>query len=120
MAQSLRGDGEVGTHSRVSVVIPMYRDGTRALATSRSMAHQALPADTELEIIVVDDGSGDGSAGLLGEESGIRLVRLPQNRGRSAARNAGAAVATGSVIVFMDCDCAPSSQDFLANHLTSL
>ncbi|GAB3098120.1 glycosyltransferase family 2 protein [Lysobacter terrae] len=106
--------------SRISVVIPMYRDGARALSTSRSMARQALPAGTELEVIVVDDGSNDGSAELLAGESSLRLVRFPENRGRSAARNAGAAAATGSVIVFMDCDCEPTRNDFLLNHLTSL
>jgi glycosyltransferase involved in cell wall biosynthesis len=57
------------------------------------------------EIIVVDDASTDGSAGILDQYgSQIRLVRLQNNLGASGARNSGAALAKGDYLVFLDGD----------------
>lgn len=107
-------------HLRVTAVIPAYCDGARALATSRELRNQELPTGVELEIIVVDDGSPDNSSELLEEEIGVQLVKLSENQGRSAARNVGAKLSTGSVIVFMDSDCIPVTQSFIAAHLMAL
>lgn len=82
------------------------------------MRSQRLPPGVTLEVIVVDDGSGDGTLEHL--ESlrlpGVDLISLPFNQGRSAVRNAGARAARGDIIVFMDCDCLPVETDFLAAH----
>jgi glycosyltransferase involved in cell wall biosynthesis len=105
----------------VSVVIPVYRDGTRALAAARAMAAQVLPAGMALEIVLVDDGSDDDTPALLAREAApARVLRLERNTGRSAARNAGAQAVTGTVVVFMDCDCLPTRADFLSAHLSAL
>jgi glycosyltransferase involved in cell wall biosynthesis len=57
------------------------------------------------EIIVVEDGSADGSAGLLQEYGDrIRLLALSANHGKGGARNAGAAIAVGAYLVFLDGD----------------
>jgi GT2 family glycosyltransferase len=56
-------------------------------------------------VIVVDDGSRDGTAALA-KAHGARVLRLP-GRGPAAARNAGAAAAETDVIVFLDADCVP-------------
>jgi glycosyltransferase involved in cell wall biosynthesis len=86
---------------RFSVVIPAYNAETTLARAIDSVCAQTWPAH---EIIVVDDGSRDASAVIarsFGER--VRLVQQP-NRGVSVARNAGAAVATGDWLAFLDAD----------------
>jgi glycosyltransferase involved in cell wall biosynthesis len=106
------------TRDCLSVVIPVYRDAARAADAARAMCRQRLPAGLELQVIVVDDGSADGTFESLQslQLPGVELLALPMNQGRSAVRNAGAHTARGDIIVFMDCDCLPVEADFLAAH----
>lgn len=85
----------------VSVVIPVY-NGERYLAQAiESVLAQTWP---HVELIVVDDGSTDGSAGIIAGY-GPRLVAVRQeNRGVAAARNAGMERATGRFIALLDQD----------------
>ena len=87
----------------VSVVIPVHNRRGFVLDTVRSVLAQTWP---HLEVIVVDDGSTDGSADLLEETFGdrIRVIRLPTNQGRSTARNTGWALARGELVAFLDSD----------------
>jgi glycosyltransferase involved in cell wall biosynthesis len=86
--------------SALSVIIPVYNSAAMlevclgALAKSR---HQPL------EVVVVDDGSTDDSAGVA-ERLGATLLRMPKNSGPAAARNLGAAQAQGDILVFIDAD----------------
>jgi glycosyltransferase involved in cell wall biosynthesis len=85
----------------VSVIIPVY-NGEAFLA--ESVASIRRQDYQPLEIIIVDDGSTDGTAALvasLGED--IRYV-YQCNRGPAAARNTGLAMARGEVITFLDAD----------------
>jgi len=84
---------------RVAVVVPV-RDGERYLeAALRSLLEQTRPPD---ELIVVDDGSRDGSAALA-EGLGVRVLRRPAT-GVAAARNAGVAATTAGLVGFLDAD----------------
>lgn len=86
----------------VSVVVPV-RDGAQSLpALLGSLAAQDL-SDDRYEVIVVDNGSRDGSA-EVGAALGARVVSEPQPN-RSRARNAGVRAAQADVLAFIDADC---------------
>jgi len=84
----------------VSVVIPV-RDGEEFLAA----AIDSVLAQTysPLEVIVVDDGSRDGSAAIAAGYDEVRVVS-PPSPGLGAARNRGIAESTGDYLVFQDAD----------------
>lgn len=88
--------------STVSVIIPCFNSERWLPATLDSVYAQAGP---RLDVIVVDDGSTDGSVEVARryESRGLRLLRQP-NRGAAAARNAGLALATGDYLQFLDAD----------------
>lgn len=102
----------------VAVVIPNYNSAALVGRCVEGMLAQALPPGDRLEVVVADDGSTDGSADALAAGFGdrIRLVRLPANRGRSTARNAGAAATGAELLVFVDSDCIPVDDGFVAAH----
>lgn len=86
---------------KVSVVIPIYNRAWLAAGVVRNALDQAYP---NLEVIVVDDGSTDGlEAALAPYRHRIQLLRQ-ENRGVSAARNAGISAATGELVQFLDAD----------------
>ncbi len=85
----------------VSVVIPTFERRATLPRALDSVICQTRAAD---EIIVVDDGSTDGTAEMLaGDYADVRCLRQPQ-RGVSAARNAGIQTARGEWIAFLDSD----------------
>lgn len=85
----------------VSVVIPAYN--AQAFIGECIASVQAQQGDAELEIVVVDDGSTDGTTAVVQRTPGVRLVSQP-NRGPAAARNAGIATTRGSLVAFLDAD----------------
>lgn len=86
----------------ISVVIPLYNKATSISSTLECVLNQNF---TDWEVVVVDDGSTDDSANIVGsmDDSRIRLIRQP-NAGVSAARNRGAIEAEGEFIAFLDAD----------------
>jgi len=85
-----------------SIIITCYNQREFIRDAVESALSQAGPAK---EVIVVDDGSSDGSLDLLREfEPAIHLIALSTNQGASTARNHGAAVATGTYLLFLDGD----------------
>jgi len=89
--------------SHASVVIPTHNRSEWLRVTLRSVIRQR---DTDLEVIVVDDGSADDTRGTVAsfEDPRIRLLRHDTPRGVSASRNHGAAEASGVWLAFLDDD----------------
>lgn len=102
----------------VSVVIPAYNPGPELLLALERLKAQSAAAG--IEILVVDDGSDSGFPELPQQDGQVRCLRLAQNQGRAAARNAGAAAARGSYLIFLDCDRLPIPDRFIASHLAPL
>ncbi len=84
---------------KVAVVIPVWNERPN-LPACLSAARAALPA---AEIIAVDGGSTDGSREWLAAAPGVRLV--DSARGKGPQQNAGAAVTSGDVLLFLHADC---------------
>ena len=88
---------------RISVILPVHNRADVLARAIQSVLDQSLAA---FELIVVDDGSTDGSAGVarsFGDER-IKVIELGENRGGNAARNAGVRAATAPLIAFLDSD----------------
>jgi len=95
----------------LSVVLPCAGEGEFASKTVKAVS-ASVPEGILAEIVVVDDGSKPalGKSHLKKEfrsEYGVKLVRHKQARGLIRAKSAGAAAATGDIIVFFDCHVAP-------------
>jgi glycosyltransferase involved in cell wall biosynthesis len=88
----------------ISVVVPAYDEERTIEEVVRRVAQAGLRA----EIIVVDDGSRDGTAAVLarldGEIEGLRTLAQPVNRGKGAAVRAGIAASKGDIVVIQDAD----------------
>ncbi len=91
----------------LSLVIPMF-DEAENIAHAIACAGEALAQhEGAWEIVVVDDGSTDGSAEIVGGLPGgerLRLVHHDANRGLGAALRSGFAAATGDLVLYMDAD----------------
>ena len=88
----------------VSVVLPVYNEKGHLRAEIDRIRAALEASPYSFEIIVVDDGSDDGSGEQLREIDGIRLLQFAQNRGSGSARRAGSHAALGRVIVWTDTD----------------
>jgi succinoglycan biosynthesis protein ExoO len=90
---------------RVSVIMPAYNTEQWIEGALRSVLDQTM---TDLEVIVVDDGStdrtGDRVEALAASDSRIRLIRSERNRGPSAARNLALDAARGEWVALLDSD----------------
>ena len=89
---------------RVSVVIVTHNDLDNLVGCLQSLADQEYPA-AATEIVVVDDGSTDGTADALQREhTSVRVISKP-NEGADVSRNRGIEESTGEIIAFIDSDC---------------
>ncbi|HUV25877.1 MAG TPA: glycosyltransferase family 2 protein [Anaerolineales bacterium] len=92
----------------LSVVIPAYNEengiaeiAERVLSVKESLKESGVE---DLELLVVDDGSGDNTAAVAGGIDGVRLIRHEKNRGYGAALKTGFSKANGELIGFLDAD----------------
>jgi len=88
----------------ISIVIPMYNEERAIGAELERITATMERSGRPYEIIVVDDGSTDGSAEIVRRWEGVRLIQHPVNRGTGAARTTGLKAARGEVIVMTDAD----------------
>lgn len=91
----------------ISVVVPTYQRRASLRATLDALRAQDLAEP--FEVIVVDNGSTDGTAALLAgrDDPALRVLRLDPNFGPGPARNAGWRAARAPVVAFTDDDCLP-------------
>jgi cellulose synthase/poly-beta-1,6-N-acetylglucosamine synthase-like glycosyltransferase len=88
----------------VSVIVPVY-DGARTLGACLSALAAQTVSRESYEVLVVDDGSVDGSA-QVAVSHGMTVIRQ-DHAGAGAARNRGALQARGQILLFTDADCEP-------------
>jgi len=102
----------------ISVIVPVRNDRPGLATLLGRLADQSLD-DARYEVIVVDDGSSDGSADLA-RRPGVSVMRTAgQGHGSYAARNLGLNVATANVLAFTDADCVPA-HDWLERGLSKV
>ncbi len=108
----------------LSVVMPTMNKVNLLQQSLAALRGQDLGRDGPWEVVVVNDGSTDGTGSFLAAQSGwqrpgLRLVQPPHNVGRAQARNLGAQAAEGRYLLFMDDDIvAPAG--LVAAHLDEL
>ena len=102
-----------------SIVIATYNRKDLLAACLKCLDQQDFPSD-RFEVIVVDDGSTDGSVEMVQEMKPPYLLRcIPANhQGPGLARNLGVTHATGDIVIFLDSD-AFAAKDFVAEHVKS-
>jgi len=89
----------------ISVIIPTRnRAALLARALDSVFSQYGLGEQFDLEVIVVDDGSTDATATVVGEYAQVRCLRFSTNQGVAAARNAGIEAGRGAFICFLDDD----------------
>lgn len=92
----------------ISVIVPVYDEVESLPQLAAEIAGALRPLGLACEVIYVDDGSTDGSAGvLLGlarEDPAVRVIRQRRNAGQSAALDAGFRAARGAIVVTLDAD----------------
>jgi glycosyltransferase involved in cell wall biosynthesis len=97
---------------QLSVVVPVFNE-ERTLA---EIVRRVLAVPLRSEVLIVDDGSTDGTAAIAGRlaaaEPRVRMLRQPANRGKGSAVRAGIAAATGDVVVIQDGDLEYDPRDF--------
>lgn len=87
---------------RISIILPAYNEA-QVIGRVVERVREVAPTDGSWEILVVDDGSDDGTADIA-EAAGARVVRHPYNKGNGAAVKSGLRAARGERICLLDAD----------------
>lgn len=97
---------------KLSVVIPTYNEERTIAEVVQAVRAVDLSAvlgvDAQMEIVIVDDGSTDGSRDVLSTYSAspdVRVILHDRNRGKGAALRTGFGAVTGDIVIIQDADC---------------
>ena len=103
---------ETGGYTKLSVIVPVFNERNTVVEIMRRMRAVELPI--EREIILVDDGSSDGTLQVLQQlgDSTVRVVKHPANRGKGAAIRTGLEQATGDLVLIQDADLEYDPEDW--------
>ena len=96
---------------KISILMPAYNEA----ATLERVLDAVMGTPQEKEVILVDDGSTDGTRELitrLGERDGVRAILHDRNQGKGAAVRTALAEATGDVVLIQDCDLEYDPSDY--------
>lgn len=100
----------------VSIIIPVWNSERRIVMALEAIARQTAPRD-RFEVIVVDNGSNDGTAEAVRQFDFVKLLSEP-TPGSYRARNRGLAEARGEYVLFTDSDCVPDP-DWVAQAIAA-
>ncbi|WP_156937682.1 glycosyltransferase [Haloglycomyces albus] len=96
---------DINSDELITVIVTCYQPNRQLLTSVRSILRQSW---TRLEVLLIDDGSGNEYDGILNEcadlDTRVRLIRQAENRGTYAARNLGLDKAQGTYVTFQDSD----------------
>jgi glycosyltransferase involved in cell wall biosynthesis len=99
---------------KLTVLCPVFNERNTVVEVVRRMRAVELPDGIEREIIVIDDGSSDGTRDVLRQlgDSTVRVVLHEGNRGKGAAVRTGLALATGDYVLIQDADLEYDPEDW--------
>jgi dolichyl-phosphate beta-glucosyltransferase len=101
----------------ISIVVPAYNEEARVGSTLDAMIAWLDAQGEDYEILVADDGSKDGTVRVVEERRAknlrVRVVPLPENRGKGAAVRTGVLAARGDEILFSDADLATPIEELV-------
>lgn len=99
---------------RLTIAVPVYNERERVGPALKELLSTSFPV--EVEIVVVDDGSSDGTAETIASialPDNVRLIRHEKNQGKGAALRTAMAAATGDVFVPFDADLEYQASDLV-------
>jgi glycosyltransferase involved in cell wall biosynthesis len=99
-------------YRKLSIIVPVYNERNTVVEAVRRARTAEIPLDRE--IILVDDGSTDGTRSVLPqlEDSTVRVVLHPENRGKGAAIRTGLRHVTGDLVLIQDADLEYDPEDW--------